>query len=74
MVISHEKQGEQHVNIKEQYQFYYKILGFHVSFVEDLCLLMCLWIGVFWYFEEHSVFSFKGWEIQEEGICLSKDM
>jgi hypothetical protein len=47
MVISHEKQGEQHVNIKEQYQFYYKILGFHVSFVEDLCLLMCLWIGVF---------------------------
>jgi hypothetical protein len=41
MVIDHAKQGEQHVNIEEQYQFYYKILGFYISFVEDSCLLIC---------------------------------
>jgi hypothetical protein len=40
MVIDHAKQGE-HVNIEEQYQFDYKILGIYISFVDDSCLLIC---------------------------------
>jgi hypothetical protein len=35
------KQGEQYVNIKDQYKFSCKISGFHSSFVEDSGLWIC---------------------------------